>query len=123
MWVFRIWCRKKLDLIFTTGGTGLSSTDVTPEATRAVLTREAPGLAEGLRSAGARRTEMAWLSRGVAGLRGRTLILNLPGSGRAVGESLGLLARILPHALEIASGRKTGHREKKFRGGKKQAGR
>lgn len=105
----RAWSSRGLHLILTTGGTGLSLTDVTPEATRSVLDREAPGLAEALRAAGARRTPLAWLSRGAAGIRGRTLIINLPGSPRAVRESLPLLRRLLPHALEILSGRTGAH--------------
>jgi molybdopterin adenylyltransferase len=107
--VLREWCRRGLDVILTTGGTGLSPTDVTPEATRRVLHREAPGLGEAMRQAGAQRTPMAWLSRGTAGLRGRTLIINLPGSPRGARESLSALRRLLPHALEISSGRHGGH--------------
>lgn len=97
-----------LDVIFTTGGTGLSPTDVTPEATRDVISKEAPGLAERMRWQGGRRTLLAWLSRGVAGVRGKTLIINLPGSPRGVRENLAALRKILPHAVEIASGRHSG---------------
>lgn len=98
-----------LDLILTTGGTGLTPRDQTPEATRAVLEREVPGLAEILRLEGYRRTPMAVLSRGVAGLRGHTLIINLPGSPRAVREGLEVLAPILDHAVQMARGIDTEH--------------
>src|SRR5580692_7391193 len=75
-------------LVLTVGGTGLGPRDRTPEATRRVIDREAPGLAEAMRARGAERNHFAWLSRGVAGLRGTTLIVNLPGSERGAGESL-----------------------------------
>lgn len=94
-----------LDLIVTTGGTGLAPRDVTPEATLRVLDRLAPGLAELMRAEGLRHTPMAALSRAVAGVRGRTLIINLPGSERGVRENLGVLLPILPHALETLRGR------------------
>lgn len=100
----KTWSASGLDVIFTTGGTGLSPTDVTPEATRDVLDREAPGLAEAMRAAGARKTPLAWLSRAVCGLRGGTLIINLPGSPRGVRENLAAVKGILPHAVEIARG-------------------
>jgi molybdopterin adenylyltransferase len=100
----KTWSDSGLDVIFTTGGTGLSPTDVTPEATRDVLHREAPGLAEAMRAAGARKTPLAWLSRGVCGLRGGTLIVNLPGGPRGVRDGLAALRRLLPHAVEIARG-------------------
>ena len=103
------WCAQGgVDLILTTGGTGFSPSDVTPEATRDVITREAPGLAELLRREGAWKTPLAWLSRGVAGLSGKVLIINLPGSPKAVRENLTALKNILPHAMEIASGRHEG---------------
>ncbi|MBN1954393.1 MAG: MogA/MoaB family molybdenum cofactor biosynthesis protein [Anaerolineae bacterium] len=98
-----------VDLVITTGGTGLTPRDQTPEATRAVLDREAPGLAEALRLEGYRRTPLALLSRGVAGLRGRTLIVNLPGSPKAVREGIEILAPILPHAVQMARGIDTEH--------------
>lgn len=91
----------ELDLILTTGGTGLAPTDVTPEATLAVLDRVAPGLAEAMRAQTAVKTPLAWLSRGVAGTRQQTLIVNLPGSPKAVRECLEVLTPILPHAIEI----------------------
>ena len=94
-------------LVLTTGGTGLSPTDHTPEATRRVIEREAPGLAEAMRARGAEKNRFAWLSRGVAGLRGSTLILNLPGSPRGAAESLDAVADLLGHALEIAAGGRT----------------
>jgi len=100
----------QVDVVLTTGGTGFTPRDHTPEATRAVLEREAPGLAEVLRWEGYRRTPQAVLSRGVAGLRGRTLIINLPGSPRAVRESMEVLAPILPHAVQMARGEDTEHR-------------
>jgi molybdenum cofactor synthesis domain-containing protein len=93
------------DAIFTTGGTGLGPRDYTPEATRAVLEREAPGLAELMRAQGAQRTPRAALSRGVAGARGKTLIVNLPGSPRGAIESLASIADLLPHAVDLMRGR------------------
>ncbi len=95
----------QLDLILTTGGTGFGPRDVTPEATSAVLQRPAPGLAEALRAAGMLSTPFAALSRGVAGIRGSCLIVNLPGSERAVRESLEVLDRVVPHAVDLLAGR------------------
>jgi molybdopterin adenylyltransferase len=92
-------------LVVTTGGTGLGPRDVTPEATRAVLEREAPGLAEAMRAAGRHATPFAVLSRGVAGTAGSTLILNLPGSERGAVESLSAVLPALPHALDLVRGR------------------
>ena len=97
-----------IQAIFTTGGTGLASRDVTPEATRKVITREVPGLAERIRQEGARATPTAVLSRGLAGVCGTTLILNLPGSPKGAVESLKIVLPVLPHALELLSG-KTAH--------------
>lgn len=93
-----------LDLIVTTGGTGLGPRDVTPESTRQAIDYEAPGLAEAMRLEGLKHTTMAMLSRAVAGVRGRTLIVNLPGSPRGVRENLSVLLPVLPHALEILRG-------------------
>ncbi|HEY75534.1 MAG TPA: MogA/MoaB family molybdenum cofactor biosynthesis protein [Thermoflexia bacterium] len=101
--------REDLDLVLTTGGTGLTPRDRTPEATRAVIDREVPGLAEVLRFEGYRQTPMAVISRGVAGLRGQTLIINLPGSPKAVRDGLRILAPILPHAVQMARGIDTEH--------------
>jgi molybdopterin adenylyltransferase len=94
----------RVDLVLTTGGTGFSPRDRTPEATAAVLERRAPGIAEALRADGLRRTPHACLSRGEAGLRGGTLVVNLPGSLRAVDEGLDLLLPLLPHALAMMRG-------------------
>jgi len=93
-----------LDLIVTTGGTGLGPRDVTPEATHEAIDYEAPGLAEAMRLEGLKHTPMAMLSRAVAGVRGRTLIVNLPGSPRGVCENLSVLLPVLPHALEVLRG-------------------
>ena len=91
-------------LVLTAGGTGLGPRDRTPEATRKVIDREAPGLAEAMRSLGAASNPLAWLSRGVAGLRGKTLIVNLPGSKRGAEESLTAILPLLAHGIEIAGG-------------------
>ena len=93
-----------IDLILTTGGTGFAPRDVTPEATRDVVEREAPGLAEAMRSAGLAKTPRAMLSRAMAGIRRRTLIVNLPGSPRAVQDGLDTLKPALPHGIEILKG-------------------
>jgi len=93
-----------VDLILTTGGTGFSPRDVTPEATRAVIERHAPGLTEAMRSQGLKKTPHAMLSRAVAGIRGSTLIVNLPGSPKAVRENLEVILPALPHAIEILRG-------------------
>jgi len=99
-------------LVFTTGGTGLTPDDVTPEATRAVIERDAPGLAEAMRAEALRHTPMGILSRGVSGVARRTLIVNFPGSPRAVGELFGVLAPVLRHAvatLQRGDGARGGH--------------
>jgi molybdopterin adenylyltransferase len=97
-----------VSLILTTGGTGVALRDVTPEAMRGVIEREIPGLAELMRSEGLKYTPMAALSRGLAGVRGRTLIVNLPGSPRGAVQSLGAIAKLVPHVLELLAG-KTEH--------------
>jgi len=99
------WCDAgNIDLILTTGGTGFAPRDVTPEATRDVIEREAPGLAEAMRSAGLAVTPRAMLSRAIAGIRQHTLIVNMPGSPKAVREYLEVLAPALPHGIEILKG-------------------
>jgi molybdopterin adenylyltransferase len=95
-----------LDLVLTTGGTGFAPRDVTPEATRDVIEREAPGLAEAMRAASLEITPHAMLSRAIAGIRGPTLIVNLPGSPKAVRENLATILPALPHAIELLQGRK-----------------
>jgi molybdopterin adenylyltransferase len=96
--------QKCLDLILTTGGTGLSPRDVTPEATRKVLDKEVPGIAEVMRAEGMKITPTAMLSRATAGIRGRCLIINLPGSPRAARENLMVILPALQHALEKIQG-------------------
>ena len=97
------------DLILTTGGTGLTPRDVTPEATRAVLDKEAPGIAEALRTAVYPRFPRAALSRGTAGVRARTLIINLPGSPGGVHDGITVLNDIIEHAIDLVRGERTGH--------------
>jgi molybdenum cofactor synthesis domain-containing protein len=94
----------ELDVILTTGGSGFALRDVTPEATRAVLDREAPGLAEAMRSASLMSTPHAMLSRIVTGMRGRTLIINLPGSPKGAVENLQVIVPVLPHAVQLLRG-------------------
>jgi molybdenum cofactor synthesis domain-containing protein len=104
------WADRDLaDLILTTGGTGLTPRDVTPEATRAVVDKEAPGIAEALRVSVYPRFPRAALSRGVAGVRGRTLIINLPGSPGGVRDGLGVLDGLVEHAVELVRGDRTEH--------------
>ena len=103
--VLRMWADKdRLDLVLTNGGTGLAPRDHTPEATREVLDKEAPGLAELMRLEGLKKTPLAALSRGVAGVRGSTLILNLPGSPKGAAESLEAVLAVIPHAVELIRG-------------------
>lgn len=100
---------REVRFIVTTGGTGIAARDVTPEATLAVCERILPGVAEIMRSEGAKKTQFAALSRGVCGVRGQALILNLPGSPAAAVESLEAVVAVVPHAIELLSG-KTEHR-------------
>src|SRR5437762_8180143 len=99
----------EVDVVLTTGGTGLTARDVTPEATAAVLERPAPGIAEALRASAAPRFPRAWLSRGIAGTRGKTLIVNLPGSTGGVKDGLAVLQGFLDHAVELVTGTRTAH--------------
>ncbi|HEU0252152.1 MAG TPA: MogA/MoaB family molybdenum cofactor biosynthesis protein [Pyrinomonadaceae bacterium] len=101
--------REDVNLIVTTGGTGLGPRDNTPEATQRVIDREAPGIAEAIRAESLKITKMAMISRGVCGVANNTLIVNLPGSPKAVRESFAVIAPVLPHALDLLAG-KTEHR-------------
>jgi molybdenum cofactor synthesis domain-containing protein len=98
------WCSLDAALILTAGGTGLGPRDRTPEATRRVIDREAPGLAEAVRIHGAAKTSFAWLSRAVAGLKDNTLIINLPGSRRGAEDSLASILDVIKHGLETVAG-------------------
>ena len=98
------WCAKGVALIVTAGGTGLGPRDRTPEATRRVLEREAPGITELMRLKGSESHPYSWLSRAVAGMRGNTLIVNLPGSRRGAEESLTAILPLLRHAVDVAAG-------------------
>lgn len=99
--------RSDVDVVITTGGTGLSPRDVTPEATRAIIERDAPGIADRIRAAGNAQTPYAALSRGIAGVRGSTLIVNLPGSTGGVRDGLQVLAELIPHAVQLLRGADT----------------
>lgn len=94
----------EVDVIFTTGGTGFTERDITPEATKRIIEREVPGLAEFMRLKGAEKSPNAILSRGICGIRKKTLIINLPGSLKAVRENIGFIMPVLPHALEKLKG-------------------
>jgi molybdenum cofactor synthesis domain-containing protein len=98
------WCSMHAALVLTVGGTGLSPRDRTPEATVRILDRLVPGLSEAMRARGSDKSPLAWLSRGIAGMRGSTLVVNLPGSKRGAAESLETILALLHHALEIAAG-------------------
>jgi molybdopterin adenylyltransferase len=98
-------------LVLTTGGTGVAPRDVTPEATASVLERQVPGIAEALRADAARRTPHGLLSRGIAGIRGSALVVNLPGSPGGCRDGFALLREALPHALRLLAGEKGGHRQ------------
>ena len=102
--------REDVNLIITTGGTGLGPRDNTPEATRRVIEREAPGIAEAIRAESLKVTPMAMISRGVSGVSSGTLIVNLPGSPKAVRESFAVIAPVLSHALDLLAG-KTAHQQ------------
>ncbi len=106
--LFELMEREEINLIMTTGGTGFGPRDNTPEATRAVIEREAPGLAEAMRRETAAKTPMAMLSRGVCGIRRNTLIINLPGSPKGVAECFEVIRPVLKHAVELING-KTEH--------------
>jgi molybdopterin adenylyltransferase len=97
------------ELILTTGGTGLAPSDVTPEATAAVIDRPAPGIAEAIRQASQTHTDLWMLSRGLAGARGSTLIVNLPGNPASIDETAPVLEAALPHALALLRGERAGH--------------
>jgi molybdenum cofactor synthesis domain-containing protein len=107
----RAWADSRaIAAIITTGGTGLGPRDITPEATRDILDYEAPGIVEAMRTEGLKHTPLSMLSRAAAGVRGRTLIVNLPGSPKAVRENLAVLLPVLPHALELLAGEPSEHK-------------
>jgi len=99
----------EVDVVLTTGGTGLTERDVTPEATAAILEREADGIAEAIRAASGPAFPRAWLSRGRAGTRGKTLIVNLPGSPNGVKEGLAVLNQFVDHAVDLITGTRVAH--------------
>jgi molybdenum cofactor synthesis domain-containing protein len=101
-WVLRHWAdTERCALVLTTGGTGFAPDDVTPEATKAVIERDAPGIAEALRAASREHTRNWMLSRGVAGIRGQTLIINFPGSPNSIGEAGAAIGEAIPHAVAL----------------------
>jgi molybdenum cofactor synthesis domain-containing protein len=102
--IVRLADAENADVILTTGGTGLTTRDVTPDAARAVIEREVPGIAEAIRAQGAPHTPYTWLSRGIAGTRGRSLVINLPGSESGVRDALAVLDRIIAHAVQLLRG-------------------
>lgn len=107
---FKTWADDlDIDLIVSTGGTGLSPTDVTPEACLAVVEKQIPGLCEAMRAETLEKTPMAMISRSVAGIRGNTLIVTLPGSPKAVRECIEVINPVLPHSLELLRGKSNGH--------------
>lgn len=101
--------RADVNLIMTTGGTGFGPRDNTPEATKAVIEREAPGLPEAMRMETLKQTPMAMISRGICGIRGKTLIVNLPGSPKAVRESFAVIKPVLNHAMALLAGKPDAH--------------
>ena len=103
--IIRMCDTDKVDVVLTTGGTGFSPRDVTPEATLAVIERQTPGISEAIRQKSLAITPMAMLSRAVSGIRKSTLVINLPGSPKAVRESLAVVLPVLPHAVETLSGK------------------
>lgn len=112
------WCDVlEVELLITTGGTGLAPRDVTPEATRSVLEREAPGIAEEIRRRGLEKTGNAILSRGLAGVRGGTLVVNLPGSTGGVRDGIAVLEPLVEHAVALIRDRRTSHGPKHAGGG------
>jgi molybdenum cofactor synthesis domain-containing protein len=115
--------RSDAELILTTGGTGFAPRDVTPEATLAVIERPAPGIAEAMRLASLAKTPMGALSRGIAGIRGRTLMVNLPGSPRAVVECLEAVHAALVHGIDLLHERAAGHPPRQPTGGEASTGR
>lgn len=97
--------REKCDVIFTTGGTGFAPRDISPEATKSVIEKEVPGISEAIRAKSLEITDRAMLSRAISGIRGSSLIINLPGSPKAVKESIDIILNVLPHAVETLSGK------------------
>ena len=100
---------ERCQIVLTTGGTGFTPTDLTPEATRLVIDREAPGIPEAMRAASRPHTKHWMLSRAVAGIRGSTLIVNFPGSPKSINEAGSAIAEALPHALELLAGKRSAH--------------